>query len=315
MLSRASEHPRYSVRADEMPTTRPGFIAVPLRHGALTGALLVAGREARPLGPEERDLLVQLGSQAAAAIGNAMFHEQALNFFIHTSDMLVDFLDRIDVFYPGHSRGVAALANGTRAAATEATRRTAAIRGHAPRHRKAEADPRPPLRQRPGPRRREGVRSTPAGVESAALSSGKMRPSYRHHERWEARGTRGPAARTSLSGPRCRVARVDARTRTPLGRGAAPRKRSPSSRPLPVRSSTRASSAFSWPSTASAASRSRRARARPLPVRAARAGSPAAGRSPGPRASASPPPSRRPRPPPGCRGRGRGGSWTPPGAP
>jgi putative nucleotidyltransferase with HDIG domain len=111
LLSRPSEHPRYSARSDEMPTPQPGFIAVPLRHGPVIGALLVAGRGAGSLGHEERDLLVQLGRQAAAAIGNAVFQEQAANFFTHTSDMLVDFLDHIDVFYPGHSRGVAALAD------------------------------------------------------------------------------------------------------------------------------------------------------------------------------------------------------------
>ena len=111
LLARPSDHARYSARCDEMPTAKAGFIAVPLRHPPLTGALLVAGRVAGTLGPEERDLLVQLGSQAAAAIGNAVFHEQASNFFTHTSDMLVDFLDHIDVFYPGHSRGVAALAD------------------------------------------------------------------------------------------------------------------------------------------------------------------------------------------------------------
>jgi putative nucleotidyltransferase with HDIG domain len=111
LLSRPSEHPRYSARADEMPTPRPGYIAAPLRQGPMRGALVVAGRAAGTLGTEERDLLVQLGAQAAAAIGNATFHEQAANFFTHTSDMLVDFLDRIDVFYPGHSRGVAALAD------------------------------------------------------------------------------------------------------------------------------------------------------------------------------------------------------------
>jgi putative nucleotidyltransferase with HDIG domain len=111
LLSRPSEHPRYSARCDGMPTSRPGFIAVPLLHGSVNGLLAVAGREGEPLGTEERDLLAQLGWQAAAAIDNALFHERADNFFTHTTDMLVDFLDRIDVFYPGHSRSVAALAD------------------------------------------------------------------------------------------------------------------------------------------------------------------------------------------------------------
>jgi putative nucleotidyltransferase with HDIG domain len=126
LLARAPEHPRYSARCDEMPTSRPGFLAVPLRHGAVAGALLVAGRGAGSLGPEDRGLLAQLGWQAAAAIANAISHEQAANFYTHTSDMLVDFLDHIDVFYPGHSRGVAALADMVtrRLGLGEAERRT-----------------------------------------------------------------------------------------------------------------------------------------------------------------------------------------------
>jgi putative nucleotidyltransferase with HDIG domain len=111
ILARPADHPRYSTRCDEMSTPRAGFLALPLRLGAVTGALLLAGRANGPPGPEERDLLAQLAWQAAAAIDNAIFHEKADNFFTHTSDMLVDFLDRIDVFYPGHSRGSAALAD------------------------------------------------------------------------------------------------------------------------------------------------------------------------------------------------------------
>jgi len=111
LLSHPSEHPRYSARCDAMPTSRPGFIAAPLRHGRVNGVLAIAGREGEPLGTEERGLLAQLAWQAAAAIDNAVFHEHAANFFTHTSDMLVDLLERIDVFYPGHSRSVAALAD------------------------------------------------------------------------------------------------------------------------------------------------------------------------------------------------------------
>jgi putative nucleotidyltransferase with HDIG domain len=126
LLSRPSEHPRYSARCDDMPTSRPGFIAAPLRHGRVSGVLAVAGRGGEPLGTEERGLLSQLAGQAAAAIDNALFHEQAGNFFTHTSDMLVDFLERIDVFYPGHSRSVAALADMVtrRLGLAEAERRT-----------------------------------------------------------------------------------------------------------------------------------------------------------------------------------------------
>jgi putative nucleotidyltransferase with HDIG domain len=195
MLSRASEHPLYSARADEMPTTRPGFIAVPLRHRAVTGALLVAGREARPLGTEERDLLVQLGSQAAAAIGNALFHEQALNFFIHTSDMLVDFLDRIDVFYPGHSRGVAALADMVtrRLGLPEEARRTVHFAALLHDIGKLKLDPALLSSNRPlTPEEREAVQQHPLlGVEMLrpiSLWEDMLPIIHGHHERWDGKG-------------------------------------------------------------------------------------------------------------------------------
>ena len=125
-LERPSDDPRYSARCDDMPASARGFLAVPLRHGAVTGALLVAGGVAAGLGPEEGDLLARLGVQAAAAIDNALFRERADNFFTHTSDMLVDLLERIDVFYAGHSRRVAALADmvSRRLGLGEAERRT-----------------------------------------------------------------------------------------------------------------------------------------------------------------------------------------------
>jgi putative nucleotidyltransferase with HDIG domain len=111
LLPHASGHARYSPRSDEMPTRLPGFICAPLRHRAVRGTLTVAGRRAGDLGPEQRDLLVGLARQAAVAVDNAVQHERGINFFTHTCDMLVGFLERMDVFYPGHSRGVATLAD------------------------------------------------------------------------------------------------------------------------------------------------------------------------------------------------------------
>jgi len=111
VLSRATDHPRYCHRCDEMPTTLPGFLCAPLRHGAVHGALILAGRRGGEFGTEHRDVLMSLARQAAVAIENALYHERAINFFTHTSEILVSVLDAADVFYAGHSRAVAALAD------------------------------------------------------------------------------------------------------------------------------------------------------------------------------------------------------------
>jgi putative nucleotidyltransferase with HDIG domain len=111
LLSRATDHPRYSRRCDEMPTDLPGWLGAPLCHGEVYGALLVAGREKAEFAPEHRDILAELARQAAVAIENALYHERAINFFTHASEILVSILDRTDVFYAGHSRAVAAMAD------------------------------------------------------------------------------------------------------------------------------------------------------------------------------------------------------------
>jgi putative nucleotidyltransferase with HDIG domain len=61
--------------------------------------------------PEHRDLLATLARQAAVAIENALSHDRSLNFFTHTSEIMVSFLEKMDPFYLGHSRGTAALAD------------------------------------------------------------------------------------------------------------------------------------------------------------------------------------------------------------
>ncbi len=45
------------------------------------------------------------------AIDNAANQERSNNFFTHASELLVNVLEQVDVLYPGHSRGVAALAD------------------------------------------------------------------------------------------------------------------------------------------------------------------------------------------------------------
>jgi putative nucleotidyltransferase with HDIG domain len=111
VVADARAHPRFSKRCDDLPSPRPGLVSAPLRHGDVYGAVTVAGPEEGEFGVEDRDLLAILARQAAVGIDNALNHERSLNFFTHTSDILVSFLENMDIFYPGHSRAVAALAD------------------------------------------------------------------------------------------------------------------------------------------------------------------------------------------------------------
>ena len=107
----AKQDPRYSPRCDDMRTRLPGYLAAPMRLGAVTGALVVAGREDGEYPPQDQQLLFALARQGAAALQNALAQEQSVNFFTHVSDILISCLETMDVFYPGHSRGTAALAD------------------------------------------------------------------------------------------------------------------------------------------------------------------------------------------------------------
>ncbi len=103
-------HPRYSHRCDSVQAS-PGYVCAPLRHGRVLGALVVAGSERGAFTAEEQEVLGALARQAAVAIDNALEHERSLNFFTHTSNILVSFLEDLDIHLPGHSRGVAALSD------------------------------------------------------------------------------------------------------------------------------------------------------------------------------------------------------------
>jgi putative nucleotidyltransferase with HDIG domain len=107
---RASAHARYARRCDEMSTTEPGFLAAPVRHGSVRGALLVAGR-AGGFTADHIEIVTSLARSAAVAVDNALGHERFLNFFAHVSNLLVDVLDTMDVHYPGHSHRVAAFSD------------------------------------------------------------------------------------------------------------------------------------------------------------------------------------------------------------
>jgi putative nucleotidyltransferase with HDIG domain len=126
LLERGADHPAYSHRCDEMPTTLPGLLCAPLRHGSVNGAILVAGSRTNGFSTDARDVLTHLARQAAVCIDNALSHEAAVNFFTHTSDMLVSILDRVDIYLPGHGRAVAALADMVtrRLGMTDAERRS-----------------------------------------------------------------------------------------------------------------------------------------------------------------------------------------------
>src|SRR5258708_6120987 len=131
LLARAQGHPRYSVRCDEMPLDRPGFLCAGLHRGEIRGALTVAGAGSGAFGPEDREVLASLARQATVAIENALAQERAINFFTHTSEILVSVMEGMDIFPPGHSRGVAALSDMVtrRMGMTDAQRRSVHFAG------------------------------------------------------------------------------------------------------------------------------------------------------------------------------------------
>ena len=106
----AAGHPRFSRRCDELPTKLPALLVAPLRHGSVTGALVVGGREGG-FTSDHAEIVRSLGRQAAVAVENALHQERSANFFSHVSDILVGILDGMDVHYPGHSRRVAAFSD------------------------------------------------------------------------------------------------------------------------------------------------------------------------------------------------------------
>jgi putative nucleotidyltransferase with HDIG domain len=109
LLADAAAHPAFSPRADGFAEGLPGFCCAPMRHGSVLGALAVAGFPS--LSPEHKELVATLARQSAMAIENALYQDRALNFFTHTSELLVSFLEKMDPFYAGHSRGTAATAD------------------------------------------------------------------------------------------------------------------------------------------------------------------------------------------------------------
>ena len=110
-LLSARDHPSYSHRCDDLTAEGPGFLCAPLRYDGVSGALTLAGGPPGGFAPFARELTTHLSRHAAVAVASALVHERSVNFFTHTCEMLVSFLEGMDVHYPGHSRAVAALAD------------------------------------------------------------------------------------------------------------------------------------------------------------------------------------------------------------
>jgi putative nucleotidyltransferase with HDIG domain len=190
----ARDHPSYSARCDDLGTSLPGLVCVPLTRPTLTGALAVAGRS-RPFTQDDVALLASLARQGAIAIENARADEVNRNFFTHASDTLVSLLDFHDVHHQGHSRAVAALADmiSRRLGLPEEERRTihfAALLHDVGKLRLGAA-----LLAHPGPLsagERDMLRQHPAlGVEVLRPISRwrELAPIvHAHHERWDGQG-------------------------------------------------------------------------------------------------------------------------------
>jgi putative nucleotidyltransferase with HDIG domain len=190
----AQDHSAFSPRCDEMGTSLPHFVCVPLARPGVTGAISVAGR-ARPFTEEDVSLLVALARQGAVAIENARAHEIHANFFTHASEILVSLLDAHDVHYHGHSRAVAALADmvARRLELPDEERRH--IHFAALLHDVGKLRLGPGLLATKGrltPEEKERVRQHPAlGVEilrPIARWSELAPVIHSHHERWDGRG-------------------------------------------------------------------------------------------------------------------------------
>jgi putative nucleotidyltransferase with HDIG domain len=200
VLGRPTDDPRFSRRADDVPTTLPGYLCAPLRHGGAFGALTVAGRLGG-FGRDDGDLVGSLARQAAVAVENALTHEHTVNFFTHTSEILVSFLEAADVHYPGHSRRVAALADMVtrRLGLSETERRT--IHFAALLHDIGKTAVDPAVLKAPGPLNehdRALLRKHPElGVQllkPITLWEDLLPVILSHHERWDGTGYPGGLA-------------------------------------------------------------------------------------------------------------------------
>jgi putative nucleotidyltransferase with HDIG domain len=110
-LARATDHPRYSHRCDEVTGAHPGFLCVPLRSGPVRGALILASHADGAFPAEAVTASERLAAQAALHLDNLLGRDRSANFFTHVSEILVSILNSQDLFNQGHSRMVATLAD------------------------------------------------------------------------------------------------------------------------------------------------------------------------------------------------------------
>jgi putative nucleotidyltransferase with HDIG domain len=187
-------HPRYSHRCDDLPTHRPGFLAAPLRHGSVQGALIAAGRDGGFDG-DHSEIMRSLARQSAVAIETALQQERSVNFFSHVSEILVGILDGMDVHYPGHSRRVAAFSDMVtrRLGLSDEERRRVHFAGLLHDIGKVQLDPN--LLRGEGnltPEKRAEIHKHPAlGVEilrPISVWEDILAIILAHHERWDGKG-------------------------------------------------------------------------------------------------------------------------------
>jgi putative nucleotidyltransferase with HDIG domain len=188
-------HPRYSHRCDSIPASSAGYVCAPLRHGGVLGVLVVAGSERGAFTGEEQEVLGALARQVAVAIDNAQEHERSLNFFTHTSDILVSFLEDLDTQNAGQSRGAAAVSDmiSRRMGLSDVERRN--IHYGALLHDIGKVRIDHELLKEPGllseEKRRALERHTTLGMEMLkpiSLWEETVAIIHAHHERWDGKG-------------------------------------------------------------------------------------------------------------------------------
>jgi putative nucleotidyltransferase with HDIG domain len=189
----ASADPRYAARCDDLGVGAASWLAAPLHHGSVLGAVIVAGR-LHGFGEDRAALLTSLARLAALAIENSFQHERAINFFTHTSDLLVGVLERLDIHYPGHSRRVAALADmlSRRMGLSETDRRGVHFGALLHDIGKVRIDHTVLTADHTSPEvRRELERHPALGLEilrSITLFEDVLPIVHSHHERWDGKG-------------------------------------------------------------------------------------------------------------------------------
>lgn len=192
-VAKADAHPAYSQRCDTMPTPLGGYLCVPLSNAGSLGALVVAGRREGFSG-EQESALSGLARMGAVAVENARQRERSDNFFTHMSDILVSCLESMDIFYRGHGRGVAALADMVtrRLGLKDDERRNVHYAALLHDIGKLKLDPQLLLEPSMTDEARLAISQHPAlGVEMLRPISawqGLLPIVHAHHERWDGRG-------------------------------------------------------------------------------------------------------------------------------